>query len=332
MSPIDTQAVTSPVPVIGWDATEDEWLAARRHGLGGSDILAVLGFSTYRTPWDVWAEKTGVRSWQEEGGPAADLGKDLEPWILNQAEKLLNIPVSQTAYRTYKHPIHGWQLCSPDGVTADGRLVEAKTAGLQSGYGIPDGWADGRIPLGYELQVRWSLYVMDAPAAEIIALIAGMGVQRRTVVRDIAIEYELLVQVTDWYERHIAGGVEPPLGQADNTAMAKLFPSYTARAEVDLTGRDDVIEVWHAYRDARDRESRAKADKEAAGAALKRLIGDREIAKVNGHTIATWSSKKGAVDWPRLVADLVEKYQLPAPNPDDYRKPSTRFLNVKDPA
>lgn len=325
-----TITLTGPVPVIGWDATEDEWVYARRDGLGGSDILAVLGFSNYRTPWDVWAEKTGVRSWQDEGSDAAELGKELEPWLIGQAGRLLNVPVTTTAYRTYAHPDHRWQRCSPDGVTADGRLVEAKTAGLQSGFGTPAGWADGGIPLGYEFQVRWSLYVMDAPAAEIVALIAGMGLQRRTVTRDIAIEHELVAQVTDWYRQHIVAGVEPPMGRVDNAAMAKLFPTYAPESEVDLSGNAEAIELWHAYRDARDRETAAKAEKEAAGAAIKKLIGDREVATVDGQVIATWSNKKGQVDWPRLVAALVEKHRVPAPNPEEYRKPSTRSLNVKD--
>lgn len=325
-----TQTITGPMPVVGWDATEDEWQHARRFGLGGSDILAVLGFSNYRTPWDVWAEKTGVRSWQDEGSDAADLGKDLEPWLESQASRILGVPVVKPACRTYAHPLFGWQRCSPDGIVADGRLAEYKTAGLASGYGLPAGWADGGIPLGYEFQVRWSLYVMNAPAAEIIALIAGMGVQRRTVVRELDIEHDLVAQVTDWYQTHVVGGAEPPMGKVDNAAMAKLFPRCTPESEVDLTGNDDAIELWHAYRDAREREAAAKAEKEAAGAAIKKLIGDREIAKVDGHTIATWSNKKGNVDWPRLVAALVETHSIPAPNPDEYRKPASRSLNVKD--
>lgn len=325
-----TQTLAGPIPAVGWDVTEDEWLNARRFGLGGSDILAILGFSNYRTPWDVWAEKAGVRSWQDEGSHAADLGKDLEPWLIEQASRILGVPVSAPAYRTYQHPEFGWQRCSPDAIAADGRLVEAKTAGLASGYGTPAGWADDSIPLGYEFQVRWSLYVMNAPSAEIIALIAGMGLQRRTVVRDLTIEYDLVSQVTDWYQQHVAAGAEPPFGQVDNAAMAKLFPRCAPKTEVDLTGRDDAVELWHAYRDARDRESAAKAEKETAGAALKKLIGDNERAVVDGNTIATWSNKKGAVDWPRVVADLVEKHGVPAPNPDEYRKPSTRSLNVKD--
>lgn len=323
-----TLTLASPVPVVGWDATDDEWLFARNHGLGGSDILAVLGFSRYRTPWDVWAEKTGVRSWQDEGSDSAELGKDLEPWLQGQAAKLLCQPVTQTEHRTYSHPIHTWRMCSPDGLVADGRLAEYKTAGLASGFGIPAGWEDGGIPLGYEFQCRWSLHVMDAPAAEIVALIAGLGVVHRTVTRDMAIEADMVAQVAEWREEHIVARVEPPMGAVDNEAMARLYPRSNGN-DIDLTGTA-ALELWQAYRDARDRETAANAEKKAAGAALKALMGDHERGLFNDAVIATWAPKKGQVDWPRLLAELVERHQIPTPNPEAYRKPSTRSISVKD--
>ncbi|MFY1686430.1 YqaJ viral recombinase family protein [Plantactinospora sp. WMMB782] len=320
--------MTGPVPAIGWDATEDEWLYARRFGLGGSDILAVLGFSTYQSPWEVWAEKKGVRSWQDQGSHAADLGRDLEPWLMEQAVRILGVPVHRSEYRTYQHPEHSWRLCSPDGIIDRRRICEFKTAGLASGYGTPAGWTDGGTPLGYEFQVRWSMHVMDADVAEVIGLVAGVGLVHRTIVRDVAIEHELVGQVTDWYERHILGGEEPALGAVDNEAMARLFPRSNGRS-VDLSDHPDVLELRQAYLDARARESAAKRDKETAGASLKKLLGDNDRATVDDHLIATWSEKKGAVDWPALVAELVEKHSIPAPNPEAYRKPSTRSLNVK---
>jgi putative phage-type endonuclease len=320
--------ITAPVGVIGWDLDDEAWREARKAGLGGSDISAVLGFSTYNSPWEVWADKTGVRSWQDEGSAAADLGTELEPWLLGKAQRLLGVEVAQPEFRTYAHPLHRWRTCSPDGVTADGRLVELKTGGLASGFGTPKGWADGGTPLGYEFQCRWSMHVMDAPRIELVGLIAGMGVVHRSFTRDLAIEADMVEQVSDWYHRHIVEGVEPPLGAVDNASLALLYPT-TNGATVDLDDTD-ATELWMAYRDARDRETAAKADKETAGAALKHLLGNNEIGLIEDRVIAKWSSKKGAVDWPALVADLVEKHKVPAPNPESYRKPATRSLTVKD--
>jgi putative phage-type endonuclease len=323
-----TDTLTGPVGVIGWDLDDEAWREARKAGLGGSDISAVLGFSTYSSPWEVWADKTGVRSWQDEGSAAADLGVELEPWLIDKAARILDVDVTQPAFRTYAHPLHRWRTCSPDGITPDGRLVECKTAGLQSGFGIPKGWEDGGIPLGYEFQCRWSLHVMGADVIELVGLVAGMGVQHRTIRRDLTIEADMVEQVSDWYQRHIVAGEEPALGAVDNEFLARLFPAPNGQA-VDLDDTE-AADLHAEYLRARDDEKTAKARKETAGAALKKLLGDNETARVGDKTIAAWSSKKGAVDWPALIADLVETHGVPAPNPESYRKPSSRCLSVKE--
>lgn len=323
-----TETISAPVGVIGWDLSDDDWREARRAGLGGSDISAVLGFSGYTSPWAVWADKTGVRSWHDDHfSAAADLGVELEPWLLAKASRMLDVEVRQPEFRTYAHPLFRWRTCSPDGVTELG-LVEAKTAGLASGFGSPHGWADGGTPLGYEFQCRWSLHVMDAERIDLIGLVAGMGVVHRTFQRNMAIEADLVDQVSDWHRLHIVNGVEPPLGAVDNNDMLRRYPTTTGQP-VDLSGTD-ALELHFAYLEARRRESAAKADKEAAGAALKNLIGVGEVAVVDDRELAKWSAKKGHVDWPALVAELVETHGIPAPNPEQYRKPSSRSLYVKE--
>jgi putative phage-type endonuclease len=319
--------VAAPVGVIGWDLDDEAWREARKQGLGGSDISAVLGFSTYNSPWEVWADKTGVRSWQDQGSAAADLGVELEPWLLGKASRILGVDVQQPAFRTYAHPQYRWRTCSPDGVTPAG-LVECKTAGLASGFGTPKGWADGGTPLGYEFQCRWSMHVMDADRIDLIGLVAGMGVLHRSFERDLTVEADMVEQVSEWHHRHIVEGVEPPLGASDNDVIALMFPAPDG-STVDLSDTE-AADLRDAYLAARARESAAKADKELAGAALKRLIGAADAAEVEGSTVAKWSAKKGAVDWPALIADLVEKHGVPAPNPESYRKPSTRSLTVKE--
>ena len=36
-----------------------EQLAARKAGLGGSDVATILGLNPYKTPYQLWLEKTG---------------------------------------------------------------------------------------------------------------------------------------------------------------------------------------------------------------------------------------------------------------------------------
>lgn len=324
----DLAAVKGPHPVSTWNESEAAWLADRRTGLGGSDVLAALGFSKYTSPWEVWREKTGQSELDTEPpSEAAELGNALEPWLIAQAPELLGETAYRTLHRTYAHPEKHWRRCSPDGILADGRLVEAKTAGLAGGFGTPPGWADGGIPLGYEFQVRWGLHVMDSPAAEIIALVAGLGLVHRHVERDMAVELKLVRQVDTWWTRHVVGGSEPAMGPGDAEVLAELYPR-VERESVDLD-ETDALKHWEIYLAAREREKAAKAEKEAAGAELKHLLGDAEQGRVEGNVIATWPEKRGSVNYQRLLADLAAS-GVDVPDPEDYRKSPTRSLNVKE--
>jgi putative phage-type endonuclease len=318
------------IGVLTWDTTDDRWRADRKHGLGGSDVSAVLGFSRYRTPWQVWAEKTGRRTWQDDTSVPAELGLELEPWLMGKAAQMLKVPVVRTQWRTYAHAEHSWRRVSPDGITVEDtpRLVECKTAGLASGYGTPEGWDNGRTPLDYEFQGRWAMHVMDCDLIEFVGLVAGMGVIHRTIHRNLATETSMVRQVTDWYVRHIVGDVEPPLGAADNAVLTQLYPEVLAET-VDLSDTD-AMEHYHRYRAAQSEESAAKKEKEAAGASIKALMGGAEVATVEDHAIATWSPTKGKVDWPAMVADLAAEHGFIPPDPETYRKPPTRTLRLKE--
>ena len=35
-----------------------DWLKERQKGIGGSDVAAILGMSPWRTPYQVWEEKS----------------------------------------------------------------------------------------------------------------------------------------------------------------------------------------------------------------------------------------------------------------------------------
>jgi predicted phage-related endonuclease len=295
-------------------------------------VDAALGFSTYRSPWQVWMEKTGKSEIDTEPpSEAAALGIALEPWLIEQASTLVGTAVYRTATRTYALDAHPWRRCSPDGVTADGRLVEAKTAGLASGFGTPPGWADNGLPRAYEFQVRWSMHVMDAPAAEVVALVAGLGLVRRTVVRDFGIEFQLIAQLAEWWDRHVVHGEEPAFSAGDAAVLAELYPT-VEREEIRLDGTGADVH-WEAYRAAAELEKTAKADKAAAAAALRALLGDAEKGLIEDNVIATLGEKKAKVDYPRLLEHLapeLEKAGIPMPDPENFRGPATRSLNVKD--
>jgi putative phage-type endonuclease len=327
-----TTALYRPTPVVGWGTSRAEWLAARRRGLGASDVTAVLGFSPYRSPWQVWAEKTGVWRPTDEPSEAADLGNSLEPWLRARLAERLDAPVLRTPHQLYAHPEHPWRLASPDGcVPATGHGVECKTAGLAGGFGPPDGWGDESIPLGYEFQVRWQMHVCGWPAVEVVALLANVGVRHWTITRDLGVEADLVAQVDQWWTTHVVGGAEPPMSPPDNAVMAEVYPT-AAGGSVDLDDTD-AVGLLAAYRVAAEREKTARAERDRLAAELKRLLGDRDTGLLTGRPAVTWAAKRGSVDWARLFADaaaVAAEHGLSLPDPETYRRPPSRALTVKD--
>lgn len=317
----------NPTPVLGWDAPRTDWLTARRRGLGASDISAALGFSRWESPWEVWAEKTGVLLLDRPPTAAMQLGTDLEPWLLSMAPRLLGQEVAKTPHMLYADPDAPWQLCSPDGFAADGGLVEGKTARILSGRLNIEEWLDDQIPLDYEFQGRWQLHVMNRERVYIVALVAGLGLIFRVIDRDSVIESQMVEQVTRWREKHIVGGVEPPVGRMDLEALTAAYRDPVANAEIVLD--DDVLGTLREYVRWRTVESDAKKQKEECAAIVKATLGNNTVGKYGDQTAVTWNPKRGEVDWERMARELAAKHDVELPDPEQYRKPGSRTLSVK---
>lgn len=59
------------------------WLEERRKGIGGSDVAAVLGLNPYRTPIDLWKDKTG-RAEETPQSESAYWGSTLEEIVAKE--------------------------------------------------------------------------------------------------------------------------------------------------------------------------------------------------------------------------------------------------------
>jgi len=50
--------------------SREQWLAYRNLGIGGSDAPVVCGLNKYKSPLELWAEKTGQHLPKDAGEPA----------------------------------------------------------------------------------------------------------------------------------------------------------------------------------------------------------------------------------------------------------------------
>ena len=95
--------------------TEQEWLAYRRQGIGGSDVAAILGISPFRTARDLYDDKLNIASAVDDTGNwvALEMGHLLEPLVAQIFTKKTGLEVFQIK-KMFQHPQYPFMLADVD--------------------------------------------------------------------------------------------------------------------------------------------------------------------------------------------------------------------------
>ena len=158
-----------------------DWLELRKQGIGGSDASVVCGISRYKSPVELWMNKTGQLP-DQEAGEAAYWGTQLEPFVRAEFTKRTGIEV-RTVNQLLQSEEHPFMLANLDGICevpdVGTCIFEAKTA---SAYKAGE-WED-TIPDEYALQLAHYLAVTGYAGAYIAVLIGGNSFKWKFVERD----------------------------------------------------------------------------------------------------------------------------------------------------
>lgn len=269
------------------------WLAARRQGLGASEVAAVLGLSDYATPLDVWLDKTSTADPADEPPSEAALwGNRLERAIADEFRvrhsRRLGVKVLPTP-GLLAHEHHPWMLATVDRVLVhrrDGSFrcpLEIKTAGT---YAAKE-WGD-EPPLKYRVQVQVQLAVTGADHGLIVPLFAGQKMPAPwRVDRDDEAIAAIVEHAGAWWRQHVVGGVMPDPTARDVSTLAAVWPEADdTEAVLDDSLVDRLRLRARITRRIRDLE----AARDRVDAAVKAAMGPAKKATTpDGVVAATWS-------------------------------------------
>jgi putative phage-type endonuclease len=129
-----------------------EWLQLRRSCVGASDAPVIMGVSPWKTAYQLWEEKLGLREPQMESG-AMRRGLDMEESARKAFERETGIIVFPAVLF---HREHEWMMASLDGIDIEHRnIVEIKCPGRQD----HESAMDGVIPEKYWPQLQHQMEV-----------------------------------------------------------------------------------------------------------------------------------------------------------------------------
>lgn len=293
-----------------------EWLNARRTGIGGSDIGAILGLSPYRSPLDVYLDKRGEIADTAEN-EAMYWGTVLEDVVAREYARRTGNKV-QRINQMLRHPEHAFAIgnidravVNPaisgtvrvrDGRITTDRILECKTANAR----MADQWGEpgsDYVPDTYLLQVQWYMAVTSTRFADLAVLIGGSDYRNYTIARDDGLIDDMLAEAEAFW-RLVQSGTPPAPRSADDAR--RLWPQHVAAKKavvgIDIAGAcADLL----ALKDERDE---IDARIEAKRLQVMTAMGDAEVAEYEGIAIATWKSAKPGVrqDWKAVAEDLAD--------------------------
>jgi len=98
------------------DMSKAEWLQWRAKGIGGSDASIVCGLNRYKSPVELWMEKTGQIE-PKIAGEAAHWGTMLEPIIRNEFTERTGLQIKQE-HAILQHSEYPFMLANLDGIVS----------------------------------------------------------------------------------------------------------------------------------------------------------------------------------------------------------------------
>ena len=307
------------------ELSRDDWLTVRKGGIGSSDAGAAVGLNPYKSPLELWMEKTG----RDAGLPKIDpndetspmyWGTLLEPIVAAHYTKRTGNKVRRVN-AVLQHPNEPWMRANLDREIVgapDVQILECKTAGM-NGARL---WKEG-VPEYVQLQVMHQLAVTGKQAADVAVLICGQELQVHRIERDESMIAQL-IDLERYFWRFVELDIAPPADGSDSAdvALRALYPRDNGQC-LDLVHDTEMSAAFSdllAVRQVLTTQTQLEAQLKQR---IQQRMGDVTKAVFDGGEVSWKRSKDGlGLDIEKLMKeqpDLPQRYPLVKPG-------SRRFL------
>lgn len=271
------------------EPTRAEWLELRKTGIGGSDVAAIFGLSPWKSPMELFAEKTG------------QMPEKKQTWAMTRGIALEE-PLARWFSETYgvkvwrkngliRHPEHTWMVANIDRRVVGQKIgVECKTA---SPFAF-EKWANGDAPIDYVMQCQHYMAVTGWDAWWLVYVIDGHEPQAILIQRDEEAIQTIIYRTREFWFNHVMKKIPPNADESDScrNALSAMYATPTYQSAVELP---EEAEFWiQEKHQASAEEKAAKERGDLAKNTLRAMMGDNEIGFRNGQVAVTWKlGKKG---------------------------------------
>jgi len=271
----------------------EKWLMERKTYLGGSDIAAIIGLNTYKSPLAVYLDKT-LDVMNEITNEAIQWGNILEPIVAQQYSLRtgFNIEIQEGVIR---HPEHSFLGANIDRwANNKTHVLECKTTSFMNGKMWGDEGTD-QIPETYLCQVAYYAGICNIEKVDIAVLIGGQSLKIYTYNRNKEFEDKLFKIAINFWNNHVIKRVQPESSRREDISL--LYP----KSNESIIKADSVIihktqmlkELTTKEKDLTKEINNLKIDIQAY------MKDNDTLVDHSDNVIVTWKSSK-----PRAVIDI----------------------------
>jgi len=296
----------------------EETRALRSTGIGGSDIGAIMGLSRFRTPYDVFLEKTGQKP-DTPDNQAIHWGNILEDVVAKEYAAQSGRKV-QRINQMLRHPDHDFVIGNIDRAVVnpdimgnvrwkDGRLTTDRILECKTANGFTAKlWGEAGtdfIPDAYMAQVQWYLFLTGCQYADLAVLIGGQDFRVFNIERDEELITYMWSFARTFWENTQAGIAPAPTTSEE--ASHKFSQASSGKAvELDTSFASEFQRLAEIKAQKKDLE----AEEDNIKARIMSSMADAEEATLDGITVCTWKAvSSNRFDSKAFKADQPDLYK-----------------------
>lgn len=298
-----------------------DWLQERQKGIGGSDAAVVLGLSKWKTPFELFLEKSDSVIPHEIQSDAAYFGSQLEDLVAKEFEKRSGKKVRRRN-EILRHPEHEFILGNVDRmIVGEKAILECKTT---SAYNLKE-WENDEIPETYIVQVQHYLGVLgpEYKKAYFAVLIGGNKFVWKEINRDEELIQLIFQKEIEFWNHHVLANIPPALdgSSAAEEYLKQKYEMAEKGKSVDFTSdyKEKIDEYLQIKNSIKSLEEQMKEIENQ----IKQEMKEAEIGFVQNYQ----------TEWKNIISNRVDTKKLKEQFPNIYsqvvKELSSRRFGIK---
>lgn len=282
----------------------EKWLTARDMGIGGSDAGVIANLSRWKSPYQLWMEKTKQTAPQDlSSNEYVYWGSALEQLVADRFCELTGKSVRKRGLlQSEEYP---FMLASVD------RMVVGENAGLEcktaNSFAAKE-WENDNVPDSYYAQCQHYMAVTGMEKWYIACLVGGNHFVWKEIPRNED-DIKALIECEREFWAHVQDGTPPPIDGSDSCTQS-LKEKFRGGITETIELNSEAKELITSYAGLKEADEDIKKQMDTIKNKLCSMLGDYETGYC-GEAKVTWKTQSGrtTIDSKKLKAEMPEVFE-----------------------